>query len=232
MMGTALLPRQLRWPDAVAGYVLTLAGTFAVVAALHAHAIPGVVATYLAHAWLAAIALVWYVVLRRRFPIGSLDQRQLRPWYLLGLALVAVNLIGTLASPPAAGLRIPSTPTLIADLVYLAFFVGPTEEAVFRGLIQTALNCSIRAEIRLGALPVRVGTVVGALFFGAFHLVNLAYQPLAPTVLQAATAAVLGLVFGILYDRTRNLIGASLAHNLSDLSGTVIPLLAYVAISR
>jgi membrane protease YdiL (CAAX protease family) len=77
-----------------------------------------------------------------------------------------------------------------------------------------------------------VGTVVGALFFGGFHLVNLAYQPLAATVVQAATVVVIGLVFGILYDRTRNLIGASLAHNLADFSGTVIPLLAYVAISR
>ena len=49
--------------------------------ALRARWIPGVVATYLAHAWMAAIALTWVFVLGRRFPVGGLDFRQLRPWY-------------------------------------------------------------------------------------------------------------------------------------------------------
>jgi hypothetical protein len=87
--------------------VLTLVGTLAVGAAFHAHTIPGVVASYLAHAWLAVIALTWYFLLRRRFPVGTINERQLRPWSVLALALVAVNVIGTIASPDA-GLRIPS----------------------------------------------------------------------------------------------------------------------------
>jgi membrane protease YdiL (CAAX protease family) len=211
--------------------VLTLVGTLAVGAAFHAHTIPGVVASYLAHAWLAVIALTWYFLLGRRFPVGTINERQLRPWYVLALALVAVNGIGTIASPDA-GLRIPSAPTLIAELVYLAFVVGPTEESLFRGLVQTALNGSLRADVRLRGWSVRAGTVVAALGFGGFHLVNLAYQPLAATVVQVLTAAVLVLLFGVLYDRTRNLIGASFAHSLADFSGTVIPLLAYLATSR
>lgn len=46
------------------------------------------------------------------------------------------------------------------------------------------------------------------------------------------TATILGLVFGVLYDRTHNLIGASLAHSIADFSGTVIPLLAWLLASR
>lgn len=202
-------------------------GYLPVLIALHAHAIAGVVANYVAHAWLAAIALSWYFVLRRRFPIGGFDQRQLRPWYLLGLALVAVNAVGTVASPPSAGVRLPAMPTLVAELVFVAFVVGPTEELLFRGLIQTALNGSIRSTISLRGWSLRWGTVVAAVVFGLFHLINLAYQPLGDSVVQIGMAVVLGLLFGVIYDRTRNLIGASLAHSLADFSGTAIPLVAW-----
>lgn len=102
--------------------------------------------------------------------------------------------------------------------MFLAFVVGPTEELLFRGLIQTGLRESLG----------RGGTVMGALLFGFFHLINLASQPLGATALQVLTAIVIGLVFGVLYDRTRNLVGASLAHSVADLSGTAIPLLAYL----
>jgi len=68
--------------------------------------------------------------------------------------------------------------------------------------------------------------------FGVFHLVNLAYQSLAATLMQAITAVVIGLRFGVLDDRTPNLIGASLSHSLADLSGTASPLLAYLITSR
>jgi len=46
------------------------------------------------------------------------------------------------------------------------------------------------------------------------------------------TAIVIGLVFGVLYDRTRNLVGASLAHSAADFSATAIPLLAYFLANR
>ena len=179
-------------------------------------------ANYVAHMWMAAIALAWFFLLGRRFPIGSLT-RQMRPWYVVAVVLIAANAVAVIASPPASRLHLPNRPTLIADLVFLAFIVGPTEELLFRGLIQTALNASMDAKL---------GTVIGALLFGLFHLVNLAYQPLAATLQQVFTAIVIGLVFGVLYDRTRNLVGASLAHSAADLSGTVIPLLAYLVASR
>ena len=76
------------------------------------------------------------------------------------------------------------------------------------------------------------GTVIGALLFGLYHLINLGYQSLGSTVQQVLTASVIGLVFGVLYDRTRNLVGASLAHSVADFSGTAIPLLAYFVANR
>jgi membrane protease YdiL (CAAX protease family) len=222
----------MRWPDGLIAFGLAVAGTVAVLAALRAGAIPGVVANYAAHAWMAVIALIWFFLLGRRFPIGGLDAAQLRPWFVLGLILIGVNVIATVASPPGGGLRLPNPPTLVAQLVFLAFVVGPTEELLFRGLIQTSLNASIRARVWLRSWPVGLGTVVAAVLFGLFHLINVVYQPIGVTLQQAATAVVIGLVFGVLYDRTKNLVGASLAHSLADFSGTALPLLAFALTNR
>lgn len=209
-----------------------MAGTFVVVAALRAGAIPGVVANYVAHAWMAVIALTWFFLLGRRFPVGGLNRAQLRPWFVVGLILVGVNVIATVASPPGAGLRIAKPPTLVAELVFLAFVVGPTEELLFRGLIQSSLNASIRARIWLRSWPVGLGTVLAAVLFGLFHLINVVYQPVGVTLQQALTAVVIGLVLGVLYDRTKNLVGASLVHSVADFSGTALPLLAYALTNR
>jgi membrane protease YdiL (CAAX protease family) len=222
----------LRWSDAVIASGLAIAGGLAVVTALHRGAIPGVLANYMAHAWMAAIALAWFFLFNRKFPIGGLNQGQLRPWYVLSLVLVAANAVETFVSPPGAHLHVPNPPTLVAELVFLAFVVGPTEELLFRGLIQTSLNASIRARVSLHGWQLGLGTVIAAVLFGLFHLVNLGYQPLGTTLQQVVTSVVIGLVFGLLYDRTRNLVGASLAHSLTDFSGTAIPLLAYVLASR
>src|SRR2546425_8862929 len=79
---------------------------------------------------------------------------------------------------------------------------------------------------------VQRGTVIGAILFGRFHLINLAYQSVGSTLQQVLTAFVIGLFFGVLYDRRRNLVGASFAHSVADLSGTAIPLIAYFALSH
>lgn len=201
-------------------------GSVAILSAYRSRSITGMAASYLVHAWMAAIALAWFFFFRRKFPIGGLRQH-MRSWYVLGLVLVMANLGEVFVSPPAAHLRLPPAPTLVAQLVFAALVVGPTEELLFRGLVQTSLNASISARLAFRGWSVAVGTIVAAVLFGLFHLVNLTYQSFATTAQQVATSVVIGLVFGLLYDRTRNLVGASLAHSLADLSGTTLPLLAY-----
>ena len=198
--------------------------------ALRDHWIPGVVANYLAHAWLAAIVLAWFLILGRRFPIGGLDTRQLRPWYLLSLVITAGNAIVAFVFPPAS-LHVNPV-ALAAQLVALALVVGPSEELLFRGLIQTSLNASIHAAMHWRGWRISLGTVIAAVLFGLFHLVNLGFQTAADTIEQVAIAVILGLVIGLLYDRTRNLLGASLFHSVTDFSGTALPLLAYVLAHR
>ena len=231
--------KELAWPDALIAFALAVLGSLVVIAALRLRWISPVAANYIAHAWLAAIALSWFLLLRRRFPIGRFN-RNMRPWYVVALVLIALNVVGVVASLPPR-LHLPGLPTLIAQLVFLAFIVGPTEELLFRGLIQTALNgppppLPLRRRGngagRGEGWRLQRGTVIGALLFGLYHLINLAYQSLGSTVQQVLSAFVIGLVFGVLYDRTRNLVGASLAHSVADFSGTAIPLLAYFVANR
>ena len=200
--------------------------------ALRAGWIAGLLAEYIAHAWMAAIVLGWVLVLGRRFPIGGFDRRQLRPWYVLALVFLLSSIGETVGSPPARSLHLPTVPTLAAQLVFLAFVVGPTEELLFRGLIQTSLNASIRGSLSIRGWRLGLGTLIAALLFGLFHLVNLGYQGLGATLEQVFAGAVIGLVIGVLYDRTGNLIGASLAHGVADFSATAIPLLAYLIAQR
>jgi membrane protease YdiL (CAAX protease family) len=206
--------------------VLATVGAVAAEVAVREHWLAGIVATYAAHAWLAAIALSWYFWLGRRFPVGTLSRRELRPWYVLWLLAVVGTAVQAFSSPPHA-LHLPAPPLLAAELVFLALVVGPTEELLFRGLIQSGLNGSVSGELQLFGWRLRLGTVLAAIFFGLWHLVNLPFQPLGATVEQVLTAAVVGLVIGVVYDRTSNLIGAAVLHSLLDFLGTAFPLVAY-----
>lgn len=206
-------------------------GAVAAGVAARAHWIPAIVATYGAHAWLAAIALAWFFWLGRRFPIGTLSRRELLPWSVLWLLAVVGSALQAFISPPHA-VHLPAPPLLAADLVFLALVVGPTEELLFRGLVQTGVNGSVSGELKVFGWSLRMGTALAAAAFGMWHLVNLIYQPLGSTVIQVVTAAVIGLVIGVVYDRTRNLIGAAVLHSILDFSGTAFPLLAYAVMNR
>jgi membrane protease YdiL (CAAX protease family) len=195
------------------------------------HWVPPIAASVVSHGWLAAIALGWYFWLGRRFPVGKLARRELLPWSVLCLLAVVGNAIQAFLSPPqAADAR--GLPLLIAELALLLLVVGPSEELLFRGLIQTGINGSLSAELKLWGWPLRLGTVLAAVAFGLSHLVNLTYQSIGGTAEQVLIAIVIGLVIGVVYDRTHNLIGAAVLHGLLDFSGAALPLIAFAIIHR
>ncbi len=99
---------------------------------------------------------------------------------------------------------------------------GLGEEFLWRGLIQTGLNTSL--PYRLPILGgVGVGTILASLGFGATHLGN--GGPHSLMILQVCSATVGGLILGIGYERTNNIWGAVIVHNLSN-----IALFAYIAL--
>ena len=103
-------------------------------------------------------------------------------------------------------------------LLFQATAPGIGEELLWRGLIQTGLNNSIKSHLRIGKIDIGAGTVITALCFGLAHLPNSGGQSSELTILQVVSAVAGALVLGIGYERTRNLWGAMIVHNLANLA--------------
>lgn len=173
---------------------------------------------YVSHACDALVPLLWYSVLRRRFPIGLFRWTELRAWIPFWIAAVVV-MVATFGAALVLGLG-PQLPSLM-DVSPMGFIFTVTappvgEEFLWRGLIQTGLNNTLAPRLRILGLDVGVGTLITAGCFGVVHMGNAASQPYAVTCLQAASAFIGGLILGVGYERTRNLWGAITTHALAD----------------
>jgi membrane protease YdiL (CAAX protease family) len=92
---------------------------------------------------------------------------------------------------------------------------GLWEEFLLRGALQTRLRALLSPEWAI---------VIQALVFGAWHL-GLGYTTTDGAGLLSALAvgivhqATIGLAFGIVFERTRNLLAPSVAHVLANTMG-------------
>jgi membrane protease YdiL (CAAX protease family) len=218
-------PRSVDWFDAFIGYVA--AGQIAP----HVYRMldsrlregPSMAWPFVGHACDVLVPLFWYVVLRRRFPIGTLQWRQLRPWvpYWIVALVVASCSIGAAL---LLGLRSQLGDTIDLSIGGLAFLpFGPIgEEFLWRGLIQSGLNETLPFRLRILRFEIGLGTLITAACFGIVHMGNAASQPYPVTCLQAASAFVGGLVLGIGYERTRNIWGAILCHIVNNATATAL----------
>lgn len=109
----------------------------------------------------------------------------------------------------------PTTDTMAVDgfltrpLLWAVVFVGwflfaaPAEELLFRGVIQGRLRDTFA--------PAR-GILLAALFFGLMHIpVAMLSEGMEPASIFIETS-VSGLIFGVAYERTDNLLVPSIAH--------------------
>jgi len=108
----------------------------------------------------------------------------------------------------------PATPTNI--LGYITFqwiVVGFSEETMFRGLIQTYFLEKLEGEIKIAGHIVHIGTVIAALFWGGFHVINILYMPLSTVISIVVITTPIGLLMGYAYQRTRSILTTILVHN-------------------
>ena len=134
---------------------------------------------------------------------------------VLSAVLAALDLVpeSVIAESGAAN------PTFLLGLAALSVVVvAPVEEFVFRGVVQG------RLRQRFGPAP---AVVCASLLFGSLHLANYAGRPL-PIVAGALMIAVIGTVFGALYEWTDNLAVPIVAHAVYNV---VLLLLSYVALT-
>jgi membrane protease YdiL (CAAX protease family) len=114
----------------------------------------------------------------------------------------ALDQIGLLPESVFEDLAVADPMVLIALAVLSVVVIAPVEEYLFRGVIQGRLRRSFGA----------IGAIFGAsLLFGALHVPNYGGTALA-IVSGALLIATVGVVFGILYERTANLVVPVTAH--------------------
>jgi membrane protease YdiL (CAAX protease family) len=134
------------------------------------------------------------------FGAGHRTTRVLLLWSAVPLAVFGYALI--------AGVLAPGV--LIARVISNTLNNGFFEEFLFRGALQTRLR---------GLVGPSSALILQALVFGVWHLglgfTETGHVGLVPALASTvAHQAIIGLAFGILFERTRNLLAPSVAHVL------------------
>lgn len=206
---------RLTWRDAILAWIVGWAGALLLAIVTLPAFRNGAFRTLpsdLAHLWLLAVALFWYFVLRRRYPIGRVRWSELKPW---SIAWAIAAFLVLAASPAFFGGTHGQQWTLVAQVLFAQLVVvGPTEEFLSRGVVQTGFNNSMQLSWRFKGRTVKGGTVLASALFGLAHSTNLIAHPINEVAPQVVAAALIGLTIGLLYDRYPNLWGASILHNL------------------
>lgn len=119
----------------------------------------------------------------------------------LSYALVLLDLVPESVIGEAA----TADPTFLLALAVLSIvLVAPAEELLFRGAIQG------RLRERFGPIP---AIAIASLLFGSLHLANYSGSVLS-VVAGALLIAVIGGIFGVIYERSGNLVVPALLHGL------------------
>lgn len=169
--------------------------------------------TTLGSAGYAIVAVVFVYATRRGLEYFEFDGP--RAWGLVaGVTMGAflfrtVTVYGSLAvgfnpSPPAiVGVDLPTETMLLVMIVASVLVVGPSEELLFRGVIQPYLRERLSPS----------AAIVGAAgLFAATHLLGLITATGVSALVPLGIAFVVALGFGWLYERTGTLVAPIVAH--------------------
>ena len=160
-----------------------------------------------------AVAMTLRRTRRPAFAIGDARTALTRiPW------LTAIVLAATVAIAAVQGALGPHRAMWYFWTADAVILVSVAEELFFRGALQTALN-----ETRLGRaslFSLRYGTIVGAIVFACAHFTLIAGGVAMPRVwFEVGSALPLGLINGLIYQRTGNLWYGIFIHAAGNLAG-------------
>jgi len=116
----------------------------------------------------------------------------------------------------AKPIEVPVPITVVSVFGNMAFqwiVVGLCEETMFRGLIQTYLMNNLDDQITLFGHDLHIGTIIGAIFWGGFHFIEILLQPLWNVIGLVLITTIIGLFMGYAYQRTRSLLTTIIVHN-------------------
>lgn len=138
----------------------------------------------------ALLALTLWMLRRQPEATGIIPVAALLP------LLFALNLPGRSINP-------------LLNLVFFYLLVGPAEEMLFRGAIQSRLNLAFGRPNNTVGVQWGWGLPAAALLFGAWHV---ALNPGAIT--QAVWATFAGLIFGVVREKSGSSLAPALLHGV------------------
>lgn len=149
--------------------------------------------------------------LRARIPSGR-DLAWIGGAYVLALGgAMAGAILATIASAPTASNQAAETgaqePTALLLLIPISLlFIGPGEELLFRGAVQSRLRESFGPW---------VAVVVASALFAVLHVIALT-GGLSGRLVTVGLLFVPSLVLGVAYERTQNLVVTATVHGAYD----------------
>lgn len=151
--------------------------------------------------------------------IYASDRESFTHGLLTGLPILAIAAAQLVLSIVQADPGYFSHTKLIVSTITIYTLTGIFEELLFRGVVLNAFQDAFAAK-RAGTIWVSL--ILSALAFGLMHLANLASgQNVVGTLMQVIEATAVGLCFGAVYLRCRNIWVVVILHALTDLSRAI-----------
>jgi membrane protease YdiL (CAAX protease family) len=177
----------------------------------------GVAAAYLRHRNLP----ISYVGITRpsRTDLLAVGGGYISALTLVAIAGVVLMRTETEAAPNTAAQAGIADPAVLVLLMLASLvIIGPGEELLFRGIVQTRLR---------EALPAVAAIPLASVIFAAIHYLSLAGAPEA-RIVSISVLVLPTLVFGVVYELTENLVVPALTHGMYN--ATLFGLL-YIAVT-
>lgn len=104
----------------------------------------------------------------------------------------------------------------ISALIFYTFFLGPGEEILFRGYIQSRLNGAFGRPYHFFGARWGWGVIITSLLFGLFHVLNLPSLYAGEVDLNwwGFTSFLWSLVFGFVREKTGGVVAPAILHGL------------------
>jgi membrane protease YdiL (CAAX protease family) len=104
---------------------------------------------------------------------------------------------------------------IAASFIYYFALVGPAEELLFRGYIQSRLNEAFGRPYRFFGVSWGAGIIVASMLFGLWHVLN-PFNPITGDFSLAWQWGLwtffLGLIFGLIREKTNGLSAPAILH--------------------
>ncbi len=148
-----------------------------------------------------------------------------------GLPIIVGLVTGRFIQPDIA---YPLTGANMAGhLSFQGLLSGTCEEPLFRGFAIVILSQSWTGRIKIGRIDISAANIIAAVFFSYAHI-GFTIFPFALTRLylpQIVVSFLLGIIYGIVFEKTKSLLGPILLHNMSNLVSISSGYITYMLIS-